>query len=1353
MSELNAYINVEAGQATSPLSDAYINAESAHRPLPASDAYINADIQTAADAPLPATTKYSTAVLADSPMMYLKCQDESGTTLVDSSGNGRNATISGTGAKLRGVTEAPSPSGLGYHVTLDGIAGHITLPTGNWLLPNSTGFTVEMWLYVRAYNNNSKVFDFSSGATNDLWAGFSNTPRMLTYVAGTTNTSPNYPASGEWHHFTFTSTAAGAMNIYIDGALHSSATLGTIQAATRNSLYIGRSNLVSGTSYLAASVSHIAVYNKVLTPAQITAHVRAAGTATDDLYNLVYSDRPWGYWILNEQAGETVFKDHSPIPTRNMALTGTLSAFNLDGPRAGSSGVSFPNNNSTNLATAVSPTSQAFTAEVWVRFAANPAASSSIISAALSTSSTSTGNEIGVWLGTDGKVNFSLYTTTVTTLTSPTALATNTWHHIVATYSPTGAMTLRVNKTTVASTTKAPLTTPYSRVVRLHAGYNHVGGAISISNAAWYKGSLPTAVTDEHYDTTIFYDVGGTQLTGVNLQPFTNGVTGYWNRPLAGTSYEYRIDGGDPVSLTTDAPYFISTSVPTGTHTFEVRVKAGETVSDWSTPRTFTSQSSQSFLREIFKDSPTMYVPLDATDGQYESWPRGIKWEASPGVTRTRNPLTRNSTYAASGNGVNGIASVTLGPTQANEQTFEIWMRMPATGDHVGTLLASGSGVGITWHLSLLTGRELGYSRATGSTFGGSTGTGVFFPETATATNYHVALRRIGDAVSVYVNGRLVFTDTPSSVTAAYNSTYRIGARFSDTSWPLPSTVYVDSVAFYNQALSPLRILEHSRAGHQLTAQTNNTAYPLNGGAFFIHEPHPAAAYTDITLDNGATYLTPSYEDIVKEDHPSLYYRLTEATGTSALDSSENSLHGEYQGTYSLHQSGALNSALPDANFSIYTPGGGGVSLPSTSMPLPAQTSNEGYWVSGEAWINPDDITGVQSIMGRSDYHLAAAPATRMWSFHMVDGVLEYTSQSSTGTVRTVQAPETPIVPGEWTHVAFSVDRNRTNLMINGVVVARLNDVVTQSSNTTIPFRIGFNSDSSRNFRGYIQDVAYYRYALSVEQAARHYIAGRNAKYWGWAKIPGLTNDTPVQVRARVANSYMNPPTLSAAVSVTPNSDRYVTLVDRFDGTPRSAPGHPPYGLGPWSLDLYALVLPTGFGAVRFSNSTNNVIVTTKSTPNLDLRLEMLHATTHSDRASGIVGRSVEESNSYTFLHTSIDSRARIGYTDAFFYKDLPTNTDTLRMVARKSQIYMLHSNKVVATVEDPQYSDLPAYQNKTLYAGFRVNGSDPDVYTSAIAWNKAPDDEEFSFTAVGDDAYLYKGRVSRVLDEPTYEP
>lgn len=55
---------------------------------------------------------YATEILADSPALYWKCDETSGTTLVDSSGNGRDGTLTGSyalaGAVVQGSSGRPS---------------------------------------------------------------------------------------------------------------------------------------------------------------------------------------------------------------------------------------------------------------------------------------------------------------------------------------------------------------------------------------------------------------------------------------------------------------------------------------------------------------------------------------------------------------------------------------------------------------------------------------------------------------------------------------------------------------------------------------------------------------------------------------------------------------------------------------------------------------------------------------------------------------------------------------------------------------------------------------------------------------------------------------------------------------------------------------------------------------------------------------------------------------------------------------------------------------------------------------------------------------------------------------------
>src|SRR5437588_11591152 len=85
-------------------------------------------------------SSYRDTVLADSPIAYYRLGEASGTTAVDASGNGRNATYSGAG-----VTYAQAgviANDTDTSILLNGSTGTITMPVST---EPGGAFTVEGW--------------------------------------------------------------------------------------------------------------------------------------------------------------------------------------------------------------------------------------------------------------------------------------------------------------------------------------------------------------------------------------------------------------------------------------------------------------------------------------------------------------------------------------------------------------------------------------------------------------------------------------------------------------------------------------------------------------------------------------------------------------------------------------------------------------------------------------------------------------------------------------------------------------------------------------------------------------------------------------------------------------------------------------------------------------------------------------------------------------------------------------------------------------------------------------------------------------------------------------------------------
>jgi hypothetical protein len=86
---------------------------------------------------------YDIAVLANTPLLYLKCDDLAGTTATDDSGNSRPGTINGSISL--GAAGLFSNSAKAFDLAGSG-GGALTVPYAAWMPLNSAAFSIEMWI-------------------------------------------------------------------------------------------------------------------------------------------------------------------------------------------------------------------------------------------------------------------------------------------------------------------------------------------------------------------------------------------------------------------------------------------------------------------------------------------------------------------------------------------------------------------------------------------------------------------------------------------------------------------------------------------------------------------------------------------------------------------------------------------------------------------------------------------------------------------------------------------------------------------------------------------------------------------------------------------------------------------------------------------------------------------------------------------------------------------------------------------------------------------------------------------------------------------------------------------------------
>jgi alpha-tubulin suppressor-like RCC1 family protein len=193
-----------------------------------------------------------------------------------------------------------SPS-AGTAVSLDGTSAYVSVPAGIWF---SNDFTIEGWVYVRSYNNWSRLLDFgNAGYLQEVYLALSESttgyPKMGVFINGNYNlvgSSQPLPTN-QWTHLAATLSGTNA-TIFINGNPVGSGGVLVPGNFVRTNNYIGRS-LFAGDAYANAIFDDIRLWNVARTQTQIQTSMN---------HNLLGNEPGLlGYWRLDEGVGTSAF--------------------------------------------------------------------------------------------------------------------------------------------------------------------------------------------------------------------------------------------------------------------------------------------------------------------------------------------------------------------------------------------------------------------------------------------------------------------------------------------------------------------------------------------------------------------------------------------------------------------------------------------------------------------------------------------------------------------------------------------------------------------------------------------------------------------------------------------------------------------------------------------------------------------------------------------------------------------------------------------------------------------------------------------------------------------------------------
>jgi len=216
----------------------------------------------------------------------------------------------------------------------------------------------------------------------------------------------------------------------------------------------------------------------------------------------VLADAPWGFWQCTETSG-TTFVDASGNG-RNMTLSGSGWTLNQIGPASSMPSVVWPAGDGNSANTTATFNSATGTVEAWVYLTANPSVDLSIAAC-----QNNGGGSLTKFLKITSAGLVFFGTTASVGATSASALALNTWHHIVGSVGAAGTK-LRIDKVTVgtAAATTSSTSALAAAIHRKLGGGTTTPGAVTIAAVAVWASQLSDAQTDAHYDAMAISLVG-----------------------------------------------------------------------------------------------------------------------------------------------------------------------------------------------------------------------------------------------------------------------------------------------------------------------------------------------------------------------------------------------------------------------------------------------------------------------------------------------------------------------------------------------------------------------------------------------------------------------------------------------------------------------------------------------------------------------------------------------------------------------------------------------------------------------------------------------------------------------------
>jgi hypothetical protein len=514
---------------------------------------------------------------------------------------------------------------------------------------------------------------------------------------------------------------------------------------------------------------------------------------------------------------------------------------------------------------------------------------------------------------------------------------------------------------------------------------------------------------------------------------------------------------------------------PSGsTHTYRVTATDGFNTQTSTTVSATVIGTTSPYAQRINSDAPLLHLRYDEPAGLFLS-------DSSGNGNSLKMNQSGGSTFQVTGAIANDPSkAITFGGTAANyavsEKRFEApttfsletWFKTAtgAGGKLIGfsdsQILPSQdySPINAAHHIA----DKLLYMTNSGQLIFGTEGTAgtkqvLTSPGAYKNNTWHQAVAtQDGNGMTLYIDGARVARNTVTT-NGGSSGFWRIGGDTIGVTalWPNnPSSDYfsgsLDETAVYERALSATEVSEH---------------FSLGGGTF----------------QDGPTDF---YGKTVYDDQPLLQWRLNEASGTVANDSTGSSNRGTYTGTFTFSQPTAVAGTSGTTARSVRLNG-------STAQVHSAVALAASATFTTESWVRTASTTGGQIVgFGNAATGDSTSNQDRKVWFRN-DGKISYGVRQGTN-YYTITSPDA-YNDDVFHHVVATRSTTTMALWVDGVQVASLDQVANQSY--TGYWRWGGDiftgwtgAPTSKYLNGYLDELAVYGGVLSPDTIAAHYSAG-----------------------------------------------------------------------------------------------------------------------------------------------------------------------------------------------------------------------------------------------------------------------